>query len=151
MFEYNLPSLLSIEKLPSIEEIKGYNTNVLVEFIRKQKININDDALKIIYDEQIAGLDFIKLTEQKLRSYGMKGGPSTRISDIVDLLKHVNVNINYFFPFLSDNNNDKYITIKYITIIIITKYSEIHKIECKASYGKYKKEFTFTSTIMENL
>jgi len=38
---------------------------------------------KILRKEEIAGLDFLKLTEEKLEHYGMKGGPTTRLVDFI--------------------------------------------------------------------
>ena len=38
-------------------------------------------AIKILEEEEVNGCAFLKMTEQRFRDYGMKGGPASRLAD----------------------------------------------------------------------
>ena len=42
---------------------------------------LDEDDEKIIRKEKINGRDFLNMTKQDFRGYGMKGGPATRLAD----------------------------------------------------------------------
>src|SRR4051794_35742591 len=69
------------------EVVRKYKTNELINFLRKEEdLVLDDDDLKIIEKEKITGRAFLKITEEKLRSYGMAGGPA---SDLADFAKEL--------------------------------------------------------------
>ncbi|RIA79846.1 hypothetical protein C1645_839794 [Glomus cerebriforme] len=62
------------------EEIKKYDTAKLIEFLQGQEnLGLNEAAIKILENEEVNGLDFFDLTEEKLERHGMKMGPATRL------------------------------------------------------------------------
>jgi hypothetical protein len=71
--------------MPSVEEIKKWKRNDVTIFLNKMKESLDLDAedIKKITDQKVAGQDFLLLTEEKLLKYGLKGGPATRIAQLV--------------------------------------------------------------------
>ena len=58
--------------------VKDFNTEELIDYLERKDLKLTETHFKILRKEEIAGLDFLKLTEEKLERYGMKGGPATR-------------------------------------------------------------------------
>ncbi|RGB37321.1 hypothetical protein C1646_757095 [Rhizophagus diaphanus] len=70
------------ETVSSADEIKKYKTKELIDFLRKEEdLELSETAIKILEKEEVNGRDFLKVTEEKLRSYGMAGGPASRLAD----------------------------------------------------------------------
>ncbi|GBC10734.1 hypothetical protein RclHR1_09860011 [Rhizophagus clarus] len=65
--------------------VKDFDTEELIEYLKKKDLKLKEPHFKILRKEEIAGLDFLKLTEEKLERYGMKGGPATRLIAILTL------------------------------------------------------------------
>lgn len=72
-----------------MSEIILYDTEELISYLR-----VHDDLQQLIEEdfdiirkERITGRSFLKLTEEKLRSYGMKGGPASDLADFVESLR----------------------------------------------------------------
>jgi hypothetical protein len=72
-----------------MSEIIHYDTEELISYLR-----VHDDLQQLIEEdfdiirkERITGRSFLKLTEEKLRSYGMKGGPASDLADFVESLR----------------------------------------------------------------
>jgi hypothetical protein len=69
------------ETVSLADEIKKYDTDKLIDFLRGEKdLGLDDDDLEIIRKEKVNGRAFLNITEEKLRSYGMKGGPASNIA-----------------------------------------------------------------------
>ena len=67
--------------------VRKYKTNELINFLRKEEdLELSETAIKILEKEEITGRAFLKITEEKLRSYGMPGGPA---SDLADFAKEL--------------------------------------------------------------
>src|ERR1044071_10392598 len=70
------------ETVSLADEIKKYKTKELIDFLRKEEdLELEEEDLEIICKQRVNGRDFLKVTEEKLRSYGMAGGPATRLAD----------------------------------------------------------------------
>ncbi|GBB91686.1 hypothetical protein RclHR1_19040009 [Rhizophagus clarus] len=68
------------ETVSLADEIKKYDTAKLIEFLQGQEnLGLNEPAIKILENEEVNGLDFFDLTEEKLERHGMKMGPATRL------------------------------------------------------------------------
>ena len=68
--------------------VRKLDTENLIEFLRgEEDLQLNETHFEILRNEEIAGRDFLKVTEEKLRSYGMKGGPASRIADFAKEVK----------------------------------------------------------------
>src|SRR5256885_16182757 len=59
--------------------VKDFDTEGLIEYLGRKDLKLDEDDIKILRKEKVAGRDFLKLTEEKLERYGMKGGPATRL------------------------------------------------------------------------
>ncbi|GBB92672.1 hypothetical protein RclHR1_02040034 [Rhizophagus clarus] len=47
----------------------------------EEDLELSETAIKILEKEEVNGRDFLKVTEEKLHSYGMAGGYATRLAD----------------------------------------------------------------------
>ena len=69
------------ETVSLADEIKKYDTTKLVDLLRGEKdLGLDDDDLEIVRKEKVNGRAFLNITEEKLRSYGMPGGPASNIA-----------------------------------------------------------------------
>ncbi|RHZ82044.1 hypothetical protein Glove_114g12 [Diversispora epigaea] len=66
-----------VENVASVEEKEK----------KKDKLFLKPEYIEIIKYQDIAGQDFLMLTEEKLMQYGLKGGPATRIVQFVKEIK----------------------------------------------------------------
>jgi hypothetical protein len=75
--------------MPSVEEITNWKRRDVTEFLNnmKEDLDLDDKHIKIIEDQEVAGQDFLLLTEEKLMQYGLKGGPATRIAQLIKEIK----------------------------------------------------------------
>ncbi|PKK75137.1 hypothetical protein RhiirC2_737298 [Rhizophagus irregularis] len=72
--------------LPSVDDIeKKWNLDNVITFLQKEDLNLDldNDDLAIISNQKVSGEDFLGLTSKKLKSYGLKSGPASRIAELV--------------------------------------------------------------------
>ncbi|GES91993.1 hypothetical protein GLOIN_2v1709121 [Rhizophagus clarus] len=74
-------SVAGNETVTLVEEIKKYDTEALISFLQGQNLGLSETAIKILEKEEIDGHAFLKVAEEKLRSYGMPGGPAIKLAD----------------------------------------------------------------------
>ncbi|CAB5393833.1 hypothetical protein RhiirA1_396555 [Rhizophagus irregularis] len=57
----------------------------VITFLQKDDLNLDldNDDLAIISNQKVSGADFLGLTSKKLKSYGLKSGPASRIAELV--------------------------------------------------------------------
>jgi hypothetical protein len=67
--------------------VENWDTETLIDFLKEQNLKLDDDDLGILRNEKITGLSFLDMTEEKLRSYGFKGGPATLLAKEAKTLK----------------------------------------------------------------
>ena len=68
------------------EMVRKYKTKELIDFLRKEEdLELSETAIKILEKEEITGRAFLKITEEKLRSYGMPGGLQTLLTSLRNL------------------------------------------------------------------
>src|SRR4051794_31088032 len=76
------------ETVSLADEIKKYKTKELIDFLSKEEdLELSETAIKILEKEEVNDWDFLKVTEEKLRSYGMAGGLATRLADFAKKCK----------------------------------------------------------------
>ena len=76
-----LPLLLEMRRSRA-DEIKKYKTKELIDFLHKEEdLELEEEDLEILRKQRINGRDFLKVTEEKLRSIGLALGPATRLAD----------------------------------------------------------------------
>ena len=64
--------------------VKDFNTEELINYLERKDLKLDKDDIKIFRKKKVAGRDFLKLTEEKLKRYGMKGGPATRLVNFIE-------------------------------------------------------------------
>jgi hypothetical protein len=85
MSEINTPASSTTEEknAPTLAEVvRKYKTSELIDFLRNEEdLELDDEDCEIIRNQKVNGRAFLRLTEEKLRSYGMKGGPATVLAE----------------------------------------------------------------------
>src|ERR1700722_14569714 len=69
------------ENITLADEVKNYDTTGLISFLQGQDLGLDEEDLEIIRKEKVNGRAFLKITEEKLHSYGMPGGPASNLAD----------------------------------------------------------------------
>jgi hypothetical protein len=58
------------------DEVKKYDTEGLISFLRGEDLKLSDTALKILEKQEVAGYAFFDLSQEELERWGMLGGPA---------------------------------------------------------------------------
>ena len=66
--------------------VKDFNTEEFIEYLGRKDLKLKESHFKILRKEEITGRSFLKLTEEKLERYGMKGGPATVLVEFIESL-----------------------------------------------------------------
>ncbi len=66
--------------------VKDFNIEELIDYLRRKDLKLDGDDIKILRKEKIVGRFFLKLTEEKLERYDMKGGPATVFVEFIESL-----------------------------------------------------------------
>ena len=66
--------------------IKDFDTEGLIEYLGRKDLKLDEDDIKILRKEKIAGSDFLKLTKEDFRSIGFALGPTTRLTEFIESL-----------------------------------------------------------------
>ena len=118
------------------DEIKKYDTSKLIEFLKGRDLGLSETALKILEEEEIDGRAFLKMTEQRFRDYGMKGGPAVKLVEFAKECKDKKLR-----AFSSYRNLKE----------VLTKYALTLMVQTLSHYFLYKptkfKSLTSTSSI----
>ena len=61
--------------------VKDFNTEELIEYLKKKDLKLEEPHFKILCKEEIAGSDFLNTTKEEFQSYGMKAGPAKRLAE----------------------------------------------------------------------
>ena len=64
--------------------VKDFNTEELIDYLGRKDLKLDEDDIKILRKEKIAGRSFLRLTEEKPERYGMKGGPATVLVEFIE-------------------------------------------------------------------
>ncbi|RGB26462.1 hypothetical protein C1646_721113 [Rhizophagus diaphanus] len=67
--------------------VENWDTETLIDFLKEQNLKLEEKHYDILRNEEITGLSFLDMTEEKLRSYGFKGGPATLLAKEAKTLK----------------------------------------------------------------
>ena len=57
--------------------VKNFNTEELIDYLRRKNLKLDKDDIKILRKEKISGLAFLKLTKEEFRDIGFALGPGT--------------------------------------------------------------------------
>ena len=67
--------------------VENWDTETLIDFLKEQNLKLEEKHYDILRNEEITGLSFLDMTEEKLRSYGFKGSPTTLLAKEAKTLK----------------------------------------------------------------
>ena len=67
--------------------VENWDTETLIDFLKEQNLKLEKKHYDILRNEEITNLSFLDMTEEKLRSYGFKGGPATLLAKEAKTLK----------------------------------------------------------------
>ena len=80
--------MLKVFCCPLLDDIYKYDTESLIEFLRKNT-QIKDKYLDILREQEITGSIFFKITEETFRSYGLKGGPEILVEFAKECMENI--------------------------------------------------------------
>ena len=66
--------------------IKNFNTEELIEYLKKKNLKLEEFHFKILHKEEIAGSDFLNTSKEEFQSYGIKAGPAKRLAEFIESL-----------------------------------------------------------------
>ena len=82
---------------PSFEDVKGYNTNQLIDYLRsylqENNLILKDSEIQNIRDEEINGYVFLDLTEELLQRLGFSMGKRVAL---IKLIKNLNSKSKFY-------------------------------------------------------
>ncbi|CAG8493255.1 1859_t:CDS:2 [Acaulospora morrowiae] len=81
-FSTNVPVILPSD-LPTVEEVRGFNTEELNGFL-KRRLNDIDDQTDTLTSQKVRGLTFLKLTRDNLLSIQIPLGPAIEIVELIN-------------------------------------------------------------------
>ncbi|CAB4373214.1 unnamed protein product [Rhizophagus irregularis] len=64
--------------------VKDFNTEELIEYLKKKNLKLEESHFKILRKEEISGLAFLDTTKEDFRSYGLKAGPATTLAKFIE-------------------------------------------------------------------
>jgi len=64
--------------------VKDFNTEELIDYLKRKDLKLNENDIKIFHKEKVAGHDFLKLIKEKLKRYGIKGVTAIRLVDFIE-------------------------------------------------------------------
>ena len=64
--------------------VKDFNTEELIEYLGRKDLKLKESHFKILRNEEITGLAFLELTEEKFRSIGLALGPATTLAKFIE-------------------------------------------------------------------
>src|SRR3954452_8377292 len=64
--------------------VKNFNTEELIDYLRRKNLKLDKDNIKILRKEKISGLVFLELTEEKFCSIGLALGPATILAKFIE-------------------------------------------------------------------
>jgi hypothetical protein len=64
--------------------VKDFDTEGLIEYLGRKDLKLKETHFKILRKEEIAGSDFLELTEEKFHSIGFALGPATRLTKFIE-------------------------------------------------------------------
>ncbi|GBB91127.1 hypothetical protein RclHR1_18270001 [Rhizophagus clarus] len=67
--------------------VENWTTDTLILHLKEQNLKLEEKHFEILRNEEITGLDFLDMTEEKLESCGLKIGPSMRLAKEAKALK----------------------------------------------------------------
>ena len=64
--------------------VKDFNTEELIEYLKKKNLKLEESHFEILRKEEISGLAFLDTTKEEFRSYGLKAGPATTLAKFIE-------------------------------------------------------------------
>ena len=64
--------------------VKDFDTEELIEYLKKKNLKLEESHFKILHKEEISGLAFLDTTKEDFRSYGLKAGPATKLAKFIE-------------------------------------------------------------------
>ncbi|RGB39144.1 hypothetical protein C1646_754805 [Rhizophagus diaphanus] len=64
--------------------VKHFNTEELIEYLKKKNLKLEESHFKILCKEEISGLAFLDTTKEDFQSYGLKAGLATTLAKFIE-------------------------------------------------------------------
>ena len=73
--------------LPLVDLVKEWDTEQLIDFMRKQNLKLKEKNFTILQEQEVTGLAFLELSQEALERWKMPGGPATTIAKLAKDIK----------------------------------------------------------------
>ena len=73
--------------LPGTDVINGWDTDEVVDFLRKQGLRLSESHFQILHQEEIDGSAFLDLSQEDLQASGFQLGPAKNIIKLIKEIK----------------------------------------------------------------
>jgi hypothetical protein len=67
--------------------IKNYDTEELIDYLRRKDLKLEDADFAVFRNERIAGLAFLEFTEKRFRDLGLPIGPAISLVKFIEEIK----------------------------------------------------------------
>ena len=64
--------------------IKDFNTEELIEYLKKKNLKLEESHFKILRKKEISDLTFLDTTKEEFRNYGLKAGPVITLAKFIE-------------------------------------------------------------------
>ncbi|RGB22949.1 hypothetical protein C1646_775240 [Rhizophagus diaphanus] len=64
--------------------VKDFNTEELIEYLKKKNLKLEESHFKILRKEEISGLAFLDTTKEDFQNYGLKAGTATTLAKFIE-------------------------------------------------------------------
>ncbi|RIB08619.1 hypothetical protein C2G38_2146964 [Gigaspora rosea] len=122
--------------------IKNLNTEKLIEFLRNQKLDLNDEDFSCLRSQKISGLNFLQLERSILiNGCKLRVGPAVTLSNLINDINTGEFSNEKLIPVLNDIKNSQWIYSRYFCTFPFNKWSlEHYKKWILRNYPRSKKE-----------
>uniref|UniRef100_U9UKF1 SAM domain-containing protein n=1 Tax=Rhizophagus irregularis (strain DAOM 181602 / DAOM 197198 / MUCL 43194) TaxID=747089 RepID=U9UKF1_RHIID len=96
----------------SYKVVKEFDTEALITFLIRKKIDFNENEIQIFHDQGINGDSFLMLNEKKLKEYKIQIGPRVKLINLINNLNNQKQSADIVsnilhLPFLIDSGPPK--------------------------------------------
>ncbi|CAG8845616.1 15294_t:CDS:2, partial [Gigaspora margarita] len=121
--------------------IKKWNTEKLIEFLRNQKLNLDEEDFSCLRSQKISGPSFLLLEEKHLIDCKLKMGPIVTLLKLITEINTGELSSEKLIPVLNDIKNSKWLYSRYFYTFPFNKWSHEHyKNWILSNYPTSKKE-----------
>ncbi|RHZ85838.1 hypothetical protein Glove_59g105 [Diversispora epigaea] len=127
--------------LSLLDIIKKLNTENLIEFLRNQELNLDEDDFSLLKKQKISGSNFLLLSRKDLIRCQLKVDPTVTLLNLITEINTGKLSNEKLIPVLQDIKNSKWLYSRYFYTFSYNEWSLKHYENwILNNYAKSKKE-----------